>query len=140
MWTKKLTCTLAALCILSLTACGEAEIIVPETLRVVSTQPASGALNILPGEPITIVFSAPIIAEETPGDYFAVAQADNSIGTKVSYSEDNKEVTIRPSGSGKFALDTMYEVSIKKGIKSSDPDIKPLPANVKFRFRTSSVD
>ncbi len=140
MWTKKLTCALAALLIFGLSACGEAEIIVPETLRVVSTQPASGAIHILPTEPITVVFSAPIVAETTSGDFFAVNQADSSIGTQISYSDDKRTVTIHPSESGKFALNTMYEVTIKKGVASSDPDIKPLPADVKFRFRTADVE
>ena len=137
MWMKKLTCVVASLLAFALSACGEAEIIVPETLRVVSTQPSNGAMNILPTEPVTIVFSAPINHEEVTGDFFAIKEP-SGVGITTHYSDDNKTVTIKPSSS--FSEDTMYIIQIKADISSSEENIKPLPAPVEFRFRTAKLN
>ncbi len=143
MCMKKLSAALALFLLfpLALSACGEAEIVVPETLRVVSTQPSNGAINILPGTPVTIAFSAPIAKEETPGKFFVITLGDTSIGSVVSYNQNNSEVVIKPTeNGGKFKLDTMYEVTINSAIPSQDGEIKPLPAAVKFRFRTAKSE
>lgn len=137
MLNKKLLTMCSGLALSLMASCGEAEIVVPSVLGIVSTQPSNGAVNIVTRE-LSVAFSAPIDNQADYASHFTLSQIGGSqqVNLSASLAQDNQMVLL--STDRDLLGGSRYELTVKKGIKSADENIEPLPVDVAVQFMTAN--
>jgi hypothetical protein len=127
-----------ALCwVLSLNACGDPQIILPQTLQIVTVAPPHGAIGIGVSVQVAVVFAHPLAPETDLGQVFGLSLFDSGVAvvTTNTLSDDRYSVTLTPAQP--LTRATTYVIEIKAGLESSDNQVDPLPSAVRSSFTTS---
>lgn len=141
--------SIAAVTTLGLLACGDPEIIAPETVAVVTILPTHGASDVEPDIIPLVYFSTPI--GDTAGAAAAVkltclgappcssptaATCVTPVATVVFEDARSQVATIRASAP--LLDDTCYAIVVGSGIEAADADVGPLPVEIRSSFKTRS--
>lgn len=119
-------------------ACGDAEVVLPETLAIVAIQPAHGAVGISVDVAPVVVFSQPLAADLDLDKYITLTQVSPPQERVVSLilSDDGYSVTL--SLETALAPSTVYRISLAADLPAADDDIKPLPTTISSSFTTGT--